>query len=98
MSYVKIMENLSLGFRGSIILTTQKNMHGFCFLALFAGLICSVYSHSWLACSDYAEKDAADWDPRKCRGFPRDSARYAPKNRFGIDTGGWNSGRGFFCF
>ena len=54
---------------------------------VFAGFACSVYGHSWLACSDYAEKNGANWSPSKCRGFPRDSARYAPKFRFGIDTG-----------
>jgi len=57
------------------------------YLFVLFGLIYSVNGHSWLACSDYAEKNAADWDRFKCRGFPRDSARYAPKERFGIDTG-----------
>ena len=61
------------------------------YFCLFAGLVYSASGHSWLACSDYAEKDAADWAPLKCRGFPRHSARYAPKNRFGIDTGMFSS-------
>ena len=46
-----------------------------------------VYSHSWLACVDYTEKNGNYWDPAKCRGFPRDSARYAPKDSFGLDRG-----------
>jgi len=43
--------------------------------------------HSWIACSDYAEKNAAEWDANKCRGFARDSPTYAQKNNFGLDRG-----------
>jgi len=46
-----------------------------------------VRSHSWLACSDYVVKNAATWNAELCRGFPRDSGTYAPKLKFGIDTG-----------
>ena len=50
-------------------------------------LIPSTLSHSWLACTDYTEKNGAYWDPNKCRGFPRDAQRYADKNSFGQDRG-----------
>lgn len=56
-------------------------------LALLSCLAYTVVGHSWLACTDYAEKNGADWMPNKCRGFPRDSPRYARKERFGVDTG-----------
>nr|XP_002127986.1 uncharacterized protein LOC100175308 [Ciona intestinalis] len=46
-----------------------------------------VQSHSWIACSDYTEKNGGNWDPNRCRGFPRDSRNYAPKNSFGLDRG-----------
>ncbi|CAK8690801.1 unnamed protein product [Clavelina lepadiformis] len=50
--------------------------------------IYSVAGHSWLTCTDYTEKNGATWDPSKCRGFPRDAARFAPKTgTFGFDTG-----------
>ena len=56
-------------------------------LSILSCLIYTVAGHSWLACTDYAEKNGADWDPEKCRGFPRDAPRYARKNSFGVDTG-----------
>jgi len=50
--------------------------------------ISSVSAHSWLACTDYAEKNAAEYDHAKCRGWPRNAARYAPIGGvFGGDTG-----------
>lgn len=57
---------------------------------LVLSLLCLIHharSHSWIACSDYTEKNGADWDPDKCRGFPRDGHRYTQKNSFGQDTG-----------
>ena len=60
-------------------------------IAFFAlVLIPSTLSHSWLACTDYTEKNGAYWDPNKCRGFPRDAQRYADKNSFGQDRGNKN--------
>ena len=48
----------------------------------------SVAAHSWLACSDYGEKNAAYYDHSKCRGWPRKAAQYAPiGSTFGGDTG-----------
>ena len=55
----------------------------------------SVAAHSWLACSDYGEKNAAYYDfthyitdHAKCRGWPRKAAQYAPiGSTFGGDTG-----------
>jgi len=48
----------------------------------------SVNAHSWLACTDYAEKNAAEYDHSKCRGWPRNAARFAPIGGvFGGDTG-----------
>jgi len=50
--------------------------------------ISSVSAHSWLACTDYAEKNAAEYDHSKCRGWPRNAARFAPiAGVFGGDTG-----------
>jgi len=47
-----------------------------------------VSGHSWIACTDYAEKNAAYYDHSKCRGWPRNAARFAPKTgTFGGDTG-----------
>merc|ERR1711953_1357377 len=51
-------------------------------------LISSVAAHSWIACVDYAEKNAAYYDHSKCRGWPRNAGRYAPIGGvFGGDTG-----------
>lgn len=50
-------------------------------------LVSNTIAHSWIACSDYSGKNEADWDPSKCRGFPRDAARYATKDAFGLDRG-----------
>ena len=41
----------------------------------------SVAAHSWLACSDYGEKNAAYYDHSKCRGWPRKAAQYAPNGK-----------------
>ena len=49
-----------------------------------------VTPHSWIACSDYAEKNGAYWDAKKCRGYPRDASRFAQKNSFGQDRGEMN--------
>ena len=43
--------------------------------------------HSWIACADYTEKNGRYWDPDKCRGFARDSERFARKSSFGTDAG-----------
>lgn len=51
-------------------------------------IVTSVQCHSWLACTDYTEKNGATWKPDKCRGFSRGSYRKAPKNGvFGGDSG-----------
>lgn len=56
------------------------------FLILFSVTL-KVCSSSWLACSDYTEKNGGVWDPQKCRGFPRNAATYAQKSKFGINLG-----------
>jgi len=51
-------------------------------------LLGSASAHSWLACTDYAEKNGAIYDHSKCRGWPRNAARFAPIGGvFGADTG-----------
>lgn len=50
-------------------------------------LVHRTVAHSWIACADYTEKNGAEWDPNKCRGFARDSGTYAQKNNFGMDRG-----------
>nr|CAB3260422.1 uncharacterized protein LOC100175308 [Phallusia mammillata] len=64
---------------------TPRSRVVICLVALT--LACQVQSHSWIACSDYAEKNGADWDHTKCRGYPRDAAQFAQKNSFGQDRG-----------
>ena len=60
-------------------------------LIVLSGIIFTlvkVNGHSWLACTDYAEKNAGTWNPSKCRGFPRRAHQKANKfNTFGSDTG-----------
>ena len=56
-------------------------------LLVVASHVGTSLAHSWIACSDYVEANGATWDPKKCRGFPRDSARFAPKDSFGMETG-----------
>ncbi|XP_076807142.1 uncharacterized protein LOC143450466 [Clavelina lepadiformis] len=51
------------------------------------GLIGYARCHSWIACSDYCEKNGGDWDPNCCRGFPRTANQFAQKNSFGQDRG-----------
>lgn len=54
----------------------------------FLVTITFVQSHSWLACTDYTEKNGGIWKADKCRGFSRGSHRKAPKNGvFGGDNG-----------
>ncbi|XP_039250782.2 uncharacterized protein LOC120328380 [Styela clava] len=44
------------------------------------------YSHSWLACTDYAEKNARYYDHKLCRGYARSAIRFAPRGgEFGLD-------------
>ena len=57
------------------------------FLIFFVCFLKSVRSHSWIACSDYTEKNGRYWSASKCRGFPRDASRYAQKYSFGQDRG-----------
>ena len=40
---------------------------------------------SWLACTDYTQKNGRYWRPQRCRGFARDSEKYARKDSFGHD-------------
>jgi len=58
-------------------------------LITFFVLVSTPYtlSHSWLACTDYTEKNGAYWDADKCRGFPRDAQLYSKKDSFGMDRG-----------
>ncbi|XP_076805501.1 uncharacterized protein LOC143449269 [Clavelina lepadiformis] len=56
-------------------------------ILLILSFIALVAPHSWIACSDYCEKNGADWDPNCCRGFPRDAQTYAQKDKFGLDRG-----------
>ena len=62
-----------------------------CFAAVFVAILFlarQVNSHSWIACTDYAEKNAGTWNPEKCRGFPRKAHVKVPKNGiFGLDHG-----------
>jgi len=61
------------------------------FLVLFA--ICFikfVQPHSWIACTDYTEKNGKYWSASKCRGYPRDASRFAQKDSFGQDRGNFN--------
>ncbi|XP_039251212.2 uncharacterized protein LOC120328749 [Styela clava] len=46
------------------------------------------YGHSWLACTDYAEKNGRYYDHDLCRGYARSALRLAPRGgTFGGDTG-----------
>lgn len=55
---------------------------------LLTFLTYQVESHSWIACTDYAEKNAGEWDAAKCRGFPRKAHIKVPKDgTFGLDQG-----------
>lgn len=59
-------------------------------IILFSCLIEKIFveSHSWIACTDYAEKFGKEWDPNKCRGFARSAHKKIPKTGvFGGDTG-----------
>lgn len=57
-------------------------------MKLFVLLTPGIFAHSWLACTDYAEKNAAEYDHSKCRGWPRKADVYAPKaGVFGEDKG-----------
>lgn len=51
-------------------------------------IIATVQSHSWLACTDYTEKNGATWKANQCRGFSRGAHRKARKTDvFGSDNG-----------
>lgn len=57
-------------------------------MKLFSLCIPSIWAHSWIACTDYGEKNAAHYDHAKCRGWPRLASQYAPiGGTFGGDTG-----------
>ena len=58
-------------------------------IAYFLALMCiGLNGHSWLACTDYVEKNAGRWTPSKCRGFPRYAHVKVRKDGiFGIDNG-----------
>jgi hypothetical protein len=56
-------------------------------MKLFA-LIPAISAHSWLACTDYGEKNGMYYDHDKCRGWPRLASQYAPiGGTFGGDSG-----------
>jgi len=57
-------------------------------MKLFSLVLPYISAHSWIACTDYAEKNAAHYDHGKCRGWPRLASRFAPIGaQFGGDTG-----------
>ena len=56
-------------------------------LIVLLAYIFETSGHSWIACSDYTEKNGRYWDPKKCRGYARDSSKYSPHNSFGLDLG-----------
>lgn len=48
----------------------------------------SVTPHSWLACVDYTEKNAKEYDHARCRGYARNARTLAPNGgKFGQDRG-----------
>jgi len=56
-------------------------------MKLFSLIPC-ITAHSWLACSDYGEKNGVYYDHAKCRGWPRLASKYAPIGAtFGGDSG-----------
>merc|ERR1712038_1554899 len=58
------------------------------YLAFFIAIALPlVKAHSWIACTDYLEENAGDWNSDLCRAFPRHAQQYAPKGSFGVDTG-----------
>ena len=56
-------------------------------LIVLLAYVSQTSGHSWIACADYTEKNGRNWDPQKCRGFPRDSENFAQKGSFGSDRG-----------
>nr|XP_004225509.2 uncharacterized protein LOC101242977 [Ciona intestinalis] len=57
-------------------------------IVFLASFISHATSHSWLACTDYTEKNGGTWNPNFCRGFPRNAEIKAPRDgTFGLDTG-----------
>ena len=66
---------------------SDSHLACFTFILVFSLLHFS-RGHSWLACTDYTEKNGAIWYGDKCRGFPRGAHRKAPKTGvFGGDSG-----------
>ncbi|KAI9021130.1 hypothetical protein DFJ74DRAFT_671979 [Hyaloraphidium curvatum] len=46
-----------------------------------------VESHSWVACTDYAERNGYYWNATKCRGYPRGAAGNVFNVAFGQNVG-----------
>ena len=45
-------------------------------------------AHSWIACTDYLEKNGDYWDAGSCRAFARHGWQYTPRDEaFGTDRG-----------
>nr|XP_039251213.1 uncharacterized protein LOC120328750 [Styela clava] len=62
----------------------------FALLSFFCLLECipQGYGHSWLACTDYAEKNGRYYDDDLCRGYARSANELAPRGgTFGLDKG-----------
>ncbi|CAG5085448.1 Oidioi.mRNA.OKI2018_I69.PAR.g10898.t1.cds [Oikopleura dioica] len=57
-------------------------------LFTLSALSAGVSAHSWIACTDYLEKNARYYDHDLCRAWPRDAHQYAPIGQtFGGDRG-----------
>jgi len=56
---------------------------------LYSGLLIGqIAAHSWIACTDYLEKNGDYWDASSCRAFARHGWQYTNKNEaFGTDKG-----------
>ena len=49
-----------------------------------------VHSHSWIACTDYGEKNGRYYDVDKCRAWPRRAWDLVPKTEeFGLGGSGF---------
>jgi len=58
------------------------------FMFCAAVFVSGARGHSWIACTDYVQKNAGGWDPNLCRGFPRNAEVRCPKTGvFGLDRG-----------